>query len=317
MKPKLVIVLGPTAVGKSDVVLELAAELGGEIINADSQQVYRQMDIGTAKPSREQRNSIRHHVIDVVNPDQQFNVAMFRQLATASVNDIRTRRRQTLVCGGTGLYIKALTHGLFVGPAQDPAMRTALDAKAQEQGLSVLYEQLQRVDPSAGSWIHPNDRQRIIRALEIYQLTGKPLSAWQQDHGFSESPFETLKIGLCRERPVLYDRIDQRCDRMIETGLIDEVKGLLDNGYSFALKPLQSVGYKHVGCFLDGRMALQEAVSLMKRDTRRLAKRQLSWFRSDPECALEIRFGAARDIAVAGNEKLLHDIILTSCTTSP
>jgi tRNA dimethylallyltransferase len=186
MKPKLVIVIGPTAVGKSEIVLELAAELDGEIINADSQQVYRQMDIGTAKPTKAQRISIRHHVIDVVDPDQQFNAAMFRQLATASVNDIRRRHRQPLVCGGTGLYIKALTHGLFVGPAQDPAQRTALNAAAQEHGLSVLYEQLQRVDPMAGSWIHPNDRQRIIRSLEIYQLTGKPLSAWQQDHALGD-----------------------------------------------------------------------------------------------------------------------------------
>jgi tRNA dimethylallyltransferase len=283
MKPKLVIVLGPTAVGKSDVVLELAAELAGEIINADSQQVYRQMDIGTAKPSKTQRKLVRHHVIDVVDPDEEFNVAMFRRLATASVNDIDKRGRQVLVCGGTGLYIKALTRGLFIGPAQDPAIRTALNAAAQEQGLGGLYEQLQGFDPAATSWIHPHDRQRIIRALEVYHLTGRPMSAWQRDHAFSERPFETLKIGLCRERDALYDRIDQRCDRMIETGLIDEVKGLLDNGYSFALKPLQSVGYKHVGCFLDGRMALQEAVSVMKRDTRRLAKRQLSWFRSDPE----------------------------------
>ncbi|MET0501865.1 MAG: tRNA (adenosine(37)-N6)-dimethylallyltransferase MiaA [Candidatus Binatia bacterium] len=283
MKPKLVIVIGPTAVGKSEIVLELAAELDGEIINADSQQVYRQMDIGTAKPTKLQRLSIRHHVIDVVDPDQQFNVAMFRQLATASVNDIRRRHRQPLVCGGTGLYIKALTHGLFVGPAQDPAQRAALNAAAQEHGLSVLYEQLQRDDPTAGSWIHPNDRQRIIRALEIYQLTGKPLSAWQQDHAFSERPFETLKIGLCRDRVELYSLIDQRCDRMIEAGLIDEVKGLLEQGYSSALKPLRSVGYRHIGFFLEGRMTLAEAVSVMKRDTRRLAKRQLTWFRSDEE----------------------------------
>jgi tRNA dimethylallyltransferase len=218
-----------------------------------------------------------------VDPDQQFNVAMFRQLATASVNDIRRRHRQPLVCGGTGLYIKALTHGLFVGPAQDPAQRAALNAAAQEHGLSVLYEQLQRDDPTAGSWIHPNDRQRIIRALEIYQLTGKPLSAWQQDHAFSERPFETLKIGLCRDRVELYSLIDQRCDRMIEAGLIDEVKGLLEQGYSSALKPLRSVGYRHIGFFLEGRMTLAEAVSVMKRDTRRLAKRQLTWFRSDEE----------------------------------
>jgi tRNA dimethylallyltransferase len=283
MKPKLLIVTGPTAVGKSQLVSELAAELDGEIINADSQQVYRQMDIGTAKPSREERNLIRHHVIDVVDPDEAFNVAMFRQLATASAGDIRQRGHRVLLCGGTGLYIKALTRGLFPVPAQDPALRTALNLAAEARGLPGLYQELRRVDPSAASWIHANDRQRIVRALEVYRLTGKPISQWQQDHAFNENPFETLKIGLGRERAELYDRIDRRCDRMIEAGLIDEVEGLLDKGYSLDLKPLQSVGYRQAGLFLQGQMTLQHALSVMKRETRRLAKRQLTWLRGDKE----------------------------------
>jgi tRNA dimethylallyltransferase len=279
MKPKIVVVLGPTGAGKSDIAMELALQLNGEIINAD----YRQMNIGTAKPSRGECERVPHHLIDIVDPDEEFNVARYRELAAAGIHGIKKKGKQAIVCGGTGLYIKALTRGLFVGPAQDAEIRAALTLEASVGGLRPLYERLERVDPSATSWIHPNDRQRIIRALEVYQLTGRPMSEWQKQHGFNEGPFETLKIGLYRERAELYDLIDERCDGMIENGLVDEVKNLLERGYSLALKPLRSVGYKHVGWFLQGQMALQEAVFLMKRDTRRLAKRQLTWFRSDSE----------------------------------
>jgi tRNA dimethylallyltransferase len=283
MKPKLVIVLGPTAVGKSEAVLELAPRLNAEVVNADSQQLYRQLDIGTAKPSAQLRDKIPHHVIDVVDPDEEFNVARYRELATAAIQDIRKRGKPAIVCGGTGLYIKALTQGLCVGPAQDSGTRAALIQEAERSGLRSLYERLERVDPAATSWIHPHDRQRIIRALEVYQLTGKPMSHWQKEHGFNEKVFETLEIGILRERGELYGLIDQRCETMIEKGLVEEVKALCDKGYSLDLKPLQSVGYKHVGWFLKGQMNLAEAVLLMKRDTRRLAKRQLTWFRRDPE----------------------------------
>jgi tRNA dimethylallyltransferase len=283
MKPKIVVVLGPTAVGKSDIAMELALQMNGEIINADSQQVYGQMNIGTAKPSTELREKVAHHVIDVVDPDEEFNVARYRELATASIHDIRKRGKQAIVCGGTGLYIKALTRGLFLGPAQDPGIRAALTLKAHGHGLRSLYERLEQIDPSATSWIHPHDRQRIIRALEVYQMTGKPMSEWQKGHAFGETPFTTLKIGLDRQRAELYDRINQRCDQMIEAGLIDEVRGLFEQGYDLDLKPLCSVGYRHMGLFLMGKMSLEEAVFLMKRDTRRLAKRQLTWFRSDGE----------------------------------
>jgi len=283
MKPKLVVVLGPTAVGKSEVALELAAHINGEIINADSQQVYRQMDIGTAKPSTKLRQKIPHHVIDVVDPDEEFNVARYRELATASIYDIQKRGKRAIVSGGTGLYIKALTRGLFLWPAQNAGIRAENTLKAQRDGLTSLYERLGQIDPSATSWIHPNDRQRIIRALEVYESTGKPMSEWQKEHGFGETPFTTLKIGLDRQRAELYDRINQRCDQMIEAGLVDEVKGLLARGYGLDLKPLRSVGYRHIGLFLMGQMSLEEAVFLMKRDTRRLAKRQLTWFRSDKE----------------------------------
>jgi tRNA dimethylallyltransferase len=283
IRPKLVIVFGPTAAGKSELVLDLAPRLNAEVINADSQQVYRQMDIGTAKPSKAERAKVPHHVIDVVNPDEEFNVARYRELALTSAQDIQSRGKLAIVSGGTGLYIRALTRGLFVGPAQDAGIRKTLNAEAEKNGLRSLYQRLERVDASATSWIHPHDRQRIIRALEVYQLTGKPISEWQKQHGFREVTFSTLKIGLDRQREELYDRINRRCDRMIETGLVHEVKGLFEKGYTSDLNSLRSVGYRHIGWFLKSQMSFEEALHLMKRDTRRLAKRQLTWFRRDEE----------------------------------
>jgi tRNA dimethylallyltransferase len=283
MKPKLLIVVGPTAVGKSDTALQVADQIDAEIINADSQQVYRHMDVGTAKPSKAEQDKVPHHLIDVVEPDQEFNVADYRRLAIASASRIAERGKPAIVCGGAGLYIRALTRGLFVGPRRHAEVRASLDAEAEKYGLGSLYRRLERMDPSATSWIHPNDRQRIIRALEVCELTGKPMSEWQKEHAFKERPFHTLKIGLDRDRAELYELINQRCHRLIEAGLVEEVKGLVEKGYRLDLKALQSVGYRHIGLFLKGQMSLDQAVFLMKRDTRRLAKRQLTWFRSDNE----------------------------------
>lgn len=283
MKPKLIVILGATAVGKSDVALTLAEKIAGEIVNADSQQVYRYMDIGTGKPSRLDRERIAHHVIDVVEPDREFNVAVYRQLAIAAIDDILTRDRKAIICGGTGLYIKALTEGLFVGPVQNSAVRGTLVAEIERRGLDTLYQRLERVDPAATSWIHPNDRQRIIRALEVFELTGKRMSLWQKEHAFKECFFETLKIGLSRGRAKLYALINDRCEKMIEDGLLEEVKGLTAKGYPLSLRPLQSVGYRHMGQVLRGELTLENALMLMKQDTRHLAKRQLTWFRRDRE----------------------------------
>lgn len=280
-KPKLVIILGPTAVGKSEVALELAPPMAAEIINADSQQVYRYMDIGTGKPSVADRERIPHHLIDIINPDEEFNAALFRQLSMAAIADIESRGKRVIVCGGTGLYLKALTKGLFTGPAQDLSLREALNAEADKQGLPSLYRRLERVDPEAISRIHPNDRQRIIRALEVFALTGKPISEWQKEHAFGESAFATLIVGLRRERAELYNAINERCERMISDGLMDEVKELVDRGYGLDLKPLQGIGYRHMGLVLKGELPRAEAIALMKRDTRRLAKQQLTWFRGD------------------------------------
>ena len=283
MKPKLVIILGPTAAGKSEMAVALAARIGAEIINADSQQVYRYMNLGTGKPSRADREQVTHHLIDVVDPDEEFNVAIFRRLALEAIDNIHGRGKSVVVCGGTGLYLKALTRGLFVGPEQDPEVRSELAREIQEKGLGALYQRLIEIDPAAHSRIHPNDRQRIIRALEVYRLTGKSMSQWQQEHGFGDEPFNTLKIGLQRERAELYELINRRCDRMIGEGLLDEVRDLAAKGYSLDLKPLQSVGYRQMGLVLQGMLKIEQAVEELKQETRHLAKRQLTWFRQDHE----------------------------------
>jgi len=282
-KPKLVVILGPTGVGKSNIAVDVALKVNGEVVNADSQLVYRHMDIGTAKPPVSVRQKVPHHLIDVVDPDGEFNAAFYRELALNTIQGISARGKRAIVCGGTGLYLRALIQGLFVGPGKNPEIRKRLEKEAEEKGLSVLYERLRENDPQATRRIHPNDRYRIIRALEVFELTGKEISHWQKEHGFAESAFEVLKIGLNRERQELYDLINKRCDEMIARGLVDEVKSLVDKGYSLDLPALQSVGYRQIGLYLRGRLSLDEAVTLVKRDTRHLAKRQLTWFRADKE----------------------------------
>jgi len=282
-KPKLVVILGPTGVGKSEVAVDIALKVDGEVVNADSQLVYRHMDIGTAKPSQAAREKVRHHLIDVVDPDGEFNAALYRDLALKTIQEISARGKRAIVCGGTGLYLRALTQGLFAGPGKNADVRKRLEEEAEEKGSSALYERLREVDPEATRWIHPNDRYRIVRALEVFELTGKGISHWQKEHGFAERDFEVLKIGLNRERPELYDLINRRCDGMIARGLVDEVKRLADMGYSLDLPSLQSVGYRQIGLYLRGQLSLDEAVTLIKRDTRHLAKRQLTWFRADKE----------------------------------
>jgi len=282
-KPKLVVILGPTGVGKSEVAIDIALKVDGEVVNADSQLVYRHMDIGTAKPSQAAREKVRHHLIDVVDPDGEFNAALYRESALAAIREVSTRGKTSIVCGGTGLYLRALIQGLFVGPGKNPEVRSRLEIEAQVKGSSVLYDRLREVDPEATRWIHPNDRYRIVRALEVFELTGKGISLWQKEHAFAERPFEVLKIGLNRERPELYNLINRRCDDMIARGFVEEVRRLEERGYSLDLPSLQSVGYRQIGLYLRGELSLDEAVALIKRDTRHLAKRQLTWFRSDQE----------------------------------
>ena len=281
--PKIVVICGPTAGGKSAVALELAAEFGAEVINADSMQVYTYMDIGTAKPSPEERKLVRHHLIDILYPDEEFSAALFREAAQQAIADVEARGRKAMVVGGTGLYIKALTSGLIRGGEVDPAIRARLRAEAQGQGRERLYRRLQEVDPMTAARLHPHDTYRIIRALEVYERTGHPISTLRQRHQFQEGPYQVLKIGLLMEREELYQRIDERVEAMMRQGLQEEVKGLLDRGYSPRLRTMQSLGYKQMTAYLQGEYDLAEAVRRIKRDTRRYAKRQLTWFKADPQ----------------------------------
>ncbi len=283
MKPKLVIILGPTGVGKSEVAFQIALNVNGEIINADSQQVYRYMNIGTAKPALEKRKRVPHHLIDIMDPDEEFNAALFRQMALRIAQEIWSRGKEAIVCGGTGLYIKALLHGLFIGPPKDLAIRARLEKEIQKRGLGGLYERLKKNDSGAAGRIHPNDRQRIIRALEVFELTGRPMGEWQEEHGFKEDSFDAFKAGLNRNREELYSLIDRRCGDMIAHGFVEEVRALLERGYKPDLNSMKSVGYRHICLYLNREIDLESSLSFMKRDTRRLAKRQLTWFRADKQ----------------------------------
>jgi len=281
--PRLTIVSGPTCSGKSSLGIELAHQLEGEIINADSMQVYRGMDIGTAKVPVSERKGIRHHLIDIVNPDEEFNAALFRYRAHTIIRELHEKRVPIIVVGGTGLYVKALLGGLFQVPPSRPDVRRALREEYKSKGPVFLHRRLSRLDKLAAGRIHPADTVRIIRALEVIELTGRPFSELTKEHGFSDRGFQTLHLCLSVDRQVLYDRINKRTNAMIESGLIAEVEGLLRKGYGPELKPMQAIGYRHIVGYLEGRWGLDEAMRLIQRDTRRYAKRQLTWFGNDPE----------------------------------
>jgi tRNA dimethylallyltransferase len=282
-RPGMIVIAGPTASGKTSLSVKLALELNGEIINADSMQVYRGMDIGTAKPTTEERRGIPHHLMDVVDPDEEFNAAMYRSLARPLVEEISSRGKLCFVVGGTGLYLKSLWGGLSDCPPSDPEIRAGLRREFEEGRGTSMHERLRRADPESGEKIHPNDKVRIIRALEIISILGRPPSEIQREHGFGDKPFRVLKFCLELERGSLYRRIDERSEKMMDQGLIEESENLLDKGYAPDLRPFKALGYKHVFGFLRGGYTLEEAVQGIKTDTRRYAKRQLTWFRKDPE----------------------------------
>jgi len=281
--PRLVVIVGPTASGKSSLALHLASLFRGEILSADSMQVYRRMDIGTAKPSPAERKLVRHHLIDIMDPDQDYSAALFREQADPIINRLHQSETPIFVAGGTGLYLKALTRGLFRGPGADPGLRRNLKERAARDGTPVLHRELADLDPVAASRIRPGDLFRIVRALEVYSQTQRPISHFQLAHGFQDKPYEVLKIGLAWEREELYRRIEKRVDQMIKAGWVDEVRSLLNSGYSRDLKPMKSLGYRHLASHLHGEGGLPETIDLIKRDTRRFAKRQLTWFRADEE----------------------------------
>jgi tRNA dimethylallyltransferase len=282
-RPRVVILLGPTGVGKSKLAIEWAEEIGGEVISADSMQVYRYMDIGTAKPTPDDQKRVRHHLIDLVTPDQPFHAALYRTLGRKAIDQLYQDKKPIWVVGGTGLYIKTLTQGLFSSPKIDPHIRESLRQEAKEKGPDALYERLKRVDSKTAFQLHPNDLFRIIRALEVFDSTGVPISFYREQHRFGERPFKTLKIGVEMNRERLYDRIDERVEQMLEHGFLQEVEKLMEMGYGPELKPMQSLGYKQMVQFLMKEAKWDEAVRLIKRDTRHYAKRQLTWFKADPE----------------------------------
>jgi tRNA dimethylallyltransferase len=282
-RPRVVILLGPTGVGKSKFAIEWAEELGGEIISADSMQVYRYMNIGTAKPTLDEQKKVRHHLIDLVTPDQPFHAALYRTLGRKTIDQLFENKKPIWIVGGTGLYIKTLTQGLFSSPKIEPRVRENLRGEAKEKGGDALYERLKRVDSQTAFQLHPNDLFRVIRALEVFDSTGVPISFYREQHRFGERPYVTLKIGLEMTRDMLYRRIEERVDQMVEKGFLGEVAGLMEMGYGRELKPMQSLGYKQMVQFLLKEIGWDEAVRRMKRDTRHYAKRQWTWFKADPE----------------------------------
>jgi tRNA dimethylallyltransferase len=282
-KAQLVIILGPTASGKTELAVRLAERFDGEIVNADSLQVYRGMDIGTAKPSLELRRRVPHHLIDIVDPDADFSASDFRREAGPVIADIHSRGKRVFVVGGTGLYIKALLKGLADTPSGGGAIRRELEAATRETEGEELLQRLAEVDPETAGRLHPNDRVRIIRALEVYVQTGRPISQFRSEHRFAGDYYDHLKIGIAVERGELYHRIEARVERMNGDGLVQEVEGLLSAGFSPRLKPFRSIGYKEICACLRGEYPPDEAVRLIKRDSRRYAKRQMTWLKSDNE----------------------------------
>jgi tRNA dimethylallyltransferase len=272
--------VGPTAVGKSAVALALAERLGAEIVCADSRQVYRGMEIGTAKPTAAERARIPHHLIDLVDPDEAYSAGRYARDAAACLEALRARGARALVVGGTGLYVRALLWGLCDGPTADPALRASwLGRERDEPG--VVYRRLSEVDPASAAAIHPNDLAKALRAVEVFELTGTPLSSRQRAHGFREPHVDAAVFGLRRERADLYARIDARVDAMLAQGLAAEVEALTRRGYGDDAPGMRAVGYRQLAGALKGAYGLDEAIRLIKRDSRRYAKRQMTWFDAD------------------------------------
>lgn len=275
-------IVGPTAAGKTELAARLAQILGAEIVGADSRQVYRYMDAGTAKPSRELREAIPHHLLDVVDPDESYDASAWKRDAFAALRKIAQRGRLAIVCGGTGLYVRCLTRGLFAGPPADPELRAKWEREElREPGI--LHRRLLQVDPRAGQRIHPNDRIRTVRALEVYERTGRPISAWHADHGLAERPFDVMTLAVEVDRSVLASRIAERARVMVENGLLDELAALRARGYPRDLKAFSAIGYREAGLCLDGLLSRASLTSEIERSTRRYAKRQRVWIRGQTD----------------------------------
>ncbi len=280
---KIVTICGPTGIGKTNFAIAIAQNFNGEIIGADSMQIYKHMNIGTAKPDENERAMAVHHLVDFLDPKEEFDAGLYATQADGIIASLYNRDKLPVITGGTGLYMRALLHGLF--RAQPVCEKTLSDLTLlnQEKGNLYLHEQLHLCDPIAAQKIHPNDSFRVIRALEVFQTTGNPISESHKSHDFKEDKYQSLTLGLTMDRKILYERINQRVDIMIRQGLLDEVKSLIEKGYSLDLKSMQSIGYRHMGMFLKQEIDFKEAVRLLKRDTRRYAKRQFTWFNKEKD----------------------------------
>ncbi len=277
---RVIILVGATAVGKTALSFKLAQQMNAEIVSADSRQVYRYMDIGTAKPTAEERGRVPHHFIDIRNPDEYYSAGEYGRAARRKVADIFEREKQPLVVGGSGFYIQALVDGLFAPQISDPEIKIKWHRRIEKEGKDKIFAFLEKIDPESAQRLHPNDVQRIVRALEVYELTNRPLSAFQPGR---EEPadFDTVFFGLARKRHRLYQRIEARVDAMIEAGLFVEVRSLLEKGYDERYNALQTVGYREVFPFLRGEISREESIDTIKMNSRRYAKRQMVWFRRD------------------------------------
>ncbi|MBN1359427.1 MAG: tRNA (adenosine(37)-N6)-dimethylallyltransferase MiaA [Sedimentisphaerales bacterium] len=279
-KPSMILILGVTASGKGRLAFELARRLEGEILSVDSMKVYRRMDIGTAKPSQEARQVVRYHMIDVVEPSESFSVGLFCQQAHAAIGDVRSRGKRVVAVGGTALYIKALLYGLFAGPGRDEKIRAELQARAEREGLAKLHGELAQADPATADRVHRNDAKRIIRALEVYQLTGQPISSFQKQFDAANATDEWVIIGLRREKALESRRINARVKKMIEQGLVDEVRSLLAEQRPLSQQARSAIGYAEMIEHIEERTSLDDVVEQIKKNTRRLAKGQRTWFRT-------------------------------------
>ncbi|HEX6204094.1 MAG TPA: tRNA (adenosine(37)-N6)-dimethylallyltransferase MiaA [Thermoanaerobaculia bacterium] len=281
--PPVLAIVGPTAAGKSELGMRVAGATGGEIVNADALQVYRGLDVGTAKPTPEERRRVRHHLLDLLEPEERFSAGEFARLGRAAIAEIRSRGRLPIVVGGSGFYLQALFEGLSPLPPADAALRRELARRAAAEGPAALHRELAAVDPATAGRLAPADVQRVVRALEVTTTTGKPLSAWIAERPAGEEPLAAVRVGLTLPRALLYDRIAARVAGMLARGWVEEVRGLLDRGVDAEAPAFQAIGYRQLVRFVRGEQGLEEAVEETVRATRRFAKRQLTWFRNEPE----------------------------------
>ncbi len=284
MKKPLIILTGPTAVGKTKLSIALAKAVNGEIISADSMQVYKHMDIGSAKIKKEEMCGVTHHLIDVLEPDEEFHVVRFQEMAKQAMEEIYAKGKVPILAGGTGFYIQAVVKDIdFSKETEKSPIREELEKLAEEKGCEYLHEKLQQIDPKSAEKIHANNVKRVIRALEYFELTGKPISAHNEEESLKQSPYNVAYFVLNDIREKLYERIDARVDAMLQEGLVDEVSLLAEKGYTKDMVSMQGLGYKEILSYLDGSCTLDEAVYILKRDTRHFAKRQLTWFKREKD----------------------------------